>query len=251
MADIEPVPTPTRPKNFRIDFIDPLFAVAIHIGFVEGLLHEGWLHDRVVPKQLGDLANLLIFVAAFWTIVASWVGYHQSIRKKPIVGQARFVLDILLLALYIFLLLYFRKPFAEAVLLTAVYVLYVAWDFYKTKEYPEIYYAVAPPSGPAYVGRCFAEWLQPGRYAALRSEAVTVGWAVFFVILIPYTLFPIAASDGGKIGFAIALVFANTIYRYDKVTQGTWICSVPFKLLMAAMVAYLVLYHTRVLCIGT
>jgi modification methylase len=32
--------------------------------------------------------------------------------------------------------------------------------------------------------------------------------------------------------------------------QGTWICSVPFKLLMASMVVYLILYYTKVLCVG-
>jgi hypothetical protein len=238
--------------KFKIDFIDPLFAVAIHIGFVEGLLHEEWLHDRYVPTQLGEFANLLLFIAGFWTIVASWVGYHKSIHAKPIIGQARFVLDILLLALYILLLVYFTKPLAVAVILTAIYMLYIAWDFYKTKEYSARYYGSTPsPNGLVYLARCLAECIIPGRYESLRSEAVTAGWTVFFAILVPYALFPAAISDTGKFFFAGVLILANSIYRYDKVSRGAWICSVPFKLLMAAMIGYLVLYHTKVLCFGS
>jgi hypothetical protein len=240
--------TPNDEAKFKIDFIDPLFAVAIHIGFVEGLLQDKWLHDRFVPTQLDDFANLFMFIAAFWTIVASWVGYHKSIQAKPIIGPMRFVLDIMLLALYIFLLLYFRKPLAVAILLATIYCLYVAWDFYKTKEYPKKYYDATPPSGLVYLGTCFAEWLQPGRHARLRNEAVTTGWAVFFAILIPFTFFPLVLSDTGKSGFAVIVIVANRIYRYDKGSQGAWICSIPFKILMAAMVAYLILYHTNVLC---
>jgi uncharacterized membrane protein len=85
----------------------------------------------------------------------------------------------------------------------------------------------------------------------LLSEAVTAGWTVFFVILIPFTLFPIADGNGGKIAFAAALVIANGLYRRDKGSRGTWICSIPFKLLMAAMVGYLILYHTNVLCFSS
>src|SRR5262245_38511415 len=94
--------------KFRIDFIDPLFAVAIHIGFVEGLLKEDWLHLYSVPATWQDWANLAMFSASLAVIVASWVGYHLSIARNAIIGDMRFVLDVLLLVLYIFLLLYFR-----------------------------------------------------------------------------------------------------------------------------------------------
>ncbi|WP_339026630.1 hypothetical protein WI604_17805 [Bradyrhizobium symbiodeficiens] len=235
--------------DFTIDFIDPLFAVAIHIGFVEGLLNEHWLHERVFPHTWADFANLALFVSAFWTIVASWVGYHKSIQSKPIMGQRRFVLDILLLALYIFLLLYFRDPIAEAIILAAIFTLYISWDFYKTVEYSDRYYNSAPvPSGLVFLSWCFAEWLQPGRHIHLRSEAITVGWTAFFFVLIPLALLPLSGSDGGKFAFAAIFVLANTIYRYDKGSQGTWICSIPFKIFIAAIIGYLVLYHTKVLC---
>src|SRR5262245_4102359 len=89
----------TKERSFLIDFIDPLFAVVIHIGFVEGLSHQKWLHARSIPSSTEDWANLLLFVAGFLTIVLSWVGYHKSIKKRPIEGDMRFILDVVLLVL--------------------------------------------------------------------------------------------------------------------------------------------------------
>jgi hypothetical protein len=247
-SDASP-PKPSRDDNkFKIDFIDPLFAVAIHIGFVEGLLHENWLHTRGYPNSLSDIANLLLFIAAFWVIVASWVGYHKSIYVKPIIEEARFILDVVLLTLYIFLLLYFREPIGLVALMVAIYFLYVAWDFCKTKEYSNSYYETGTPGGLRYLGMCFAGWLQPGRYTLLRSEVVTLGWMIFFLILFPFTLLPHMESDWGKIALAAILIVANSIYRCDKLWRGAWICSTPFKLFMAAMIIFLVLYYTRLLC---
>jgi hypothetical protein len=240
-------------NNFRIDFIDPLFAVAVHIGFVEGLLKESWLHDRNFPTHLGDWANLSLFVAAFWTLVASWVGYHKSIQTKPIIRGERFVVDILLLTLYILTLLYFRDPFALGVLMFAIYVLYIAWDFYKTKEYKDTYYgaqATETPGVMKYLGLCLGEWLKPGLHPNLQSVVVTFGWAVFFLFLVPFTLFPETRTEWGKIGFAATLIVANSIYRFDKRSSGVWIYSTPFKMFMAAMVGFVILYQTRVLCFG-
>ena len=48
--------TPAEPKAneelWRIDFIDPLFAVAIHVGLVEGLMKEHWLEGAPISREL-------------------------------------------------------------------------------------------------------------------------------------------------------------------------------------------------------
>jgi hypothetical protein len=67
---------------------------------------------------------------------------------------------------------------------------------------------------------------------------------------VPLALILAVATDGGKIGFAISMTFGNSIYRYDEGTEGTWICSIPFKLVMAGMLAYAILYHTKIFCFG-
>src|SRR6266850_6590547 len=92
---------PRRPENsIFIDFLDPLFAVAISIGFQNGILLEPWLQNWVWPKS-GELFHLFVFVLGMLTITLSWFGYHQSIRNKPLESNGRFILDIELLILYI------------------------------------------------------------------------------------------------------------------------------------------------------
>ena len=230
-------------KNFKIDFIDPLFAVAIHIGIVEGLMTEPWLAEhehRSFPTTLPEYANLLLFVAGIWTIVASWVGYHVSIQKREIKGEARFVLDIVLLGLYIFLLLYFRSPLAMALLLASIYAVYIAWDYFKTVEYAGEFYGPISlpereplvPNGLTYLWRCVAEWISPSADRRLISSAVTVGWAAFFLVIVPFTTWPAATTNYGKIAFAVVLMLANHFYRSDKQNMGKVICSGTVKLLI-------------------
>jgi hypothetical protein len=163
--------------KFRIDFIDPLFAVAIHIGFVEGLLTESWAHDRTFPA-FNDIANIwMFFVGLFFVIVTSWVGYHLSIERRPLKQNERFYIDIVLLVLYFFVLLYFRSPSKMCVLLVLIYVFYIAWDYYKTREYDQEFYGGGPPpTGIGYLRLCARGWFRRNSAPALIGEVVTFGW---------------------------------------------------------------------------
>lgn len=238
-----------RDSKFKIDFIDPLFAVAIHIGFVGGLMEEPWFKSFIAPTRVIDFANLAMFVAGFWLLVGSWLGYHQSIIKKPIVGNQRFILDIVLLMLYIFLLLYFRNPPSVSVLLVAVFAIYVLWDFHKTIEHRTEYYSGDVPSLFGYIMSCLKGWLCPdNNQSTLTGEIVTVGWTVFFLILLPFSFFLPTSEQWVKLGFALVVILATTLYRLDKGWGGKWIQSIPFKIFMGAALAYIVLYTTRVLC---
>lgn len=80
-------------KNFQIALIDPLFAVAVHIGFIEGIMQEQWFKEWHMPSG-NDAFNLLVFGLCFLTIVLSWLGYHESIVYKPVRGIPRFLLDV-------------------------------------------------------------------------------------------------------------------------------------------------------------
>jgi hypothetical protein len=150
--------------------------------------------------------------------------------------------------LYILLLLYFRNPPIFAALLFAVFVIYVVWDFYKTKEHTGSYYPGGPPTFFQYVSRCLTGWLFADRESKLIGEIVTVGWTIFFAILIPFAFLPAVGTDWGKLCLALVVISAVTRYRLDKKHSAKWIWSVPFKILMGASVAYIVLYDTRVLC---
>jgi hypothetical protein len=248
MTDQKRVDPPPESK-FRIDFIDPLFAVAIHIGIVEGLMGEAWLQDRRIPMHFDEYADLLMFSAGFWLLALSWVGYHASIQRRAILSDARFILDIILLILYMFLLVYFREPKIFSVLLLFIFIIYVIWDFYKTKEHKEEYYGPSTPTFLAYTTQCISGWLFPTSVSKLRGEVVTVSWTIVSAVLVPFAFLPSAAESSGKLTFALVVIGVVTRYRFDKKPSAVWVWSLPFKILLASSVAFIALYNTRLLCV--
>jgi Ca2+/Na+ antiporter len=241
--------SPERDEGrFRIDFIDPLFAVAIHIGFVEALLKQDWLHDRVFPQQLIDLANVAMFIAALSVLVASWVGYHESINVLAIKGNGRFVLDIVLLILYILLLLYFEKPWYIAVWMVLIFMVYCWWDYLKTREYPQRYYGENPGDLVNYLTRCFLGWCN-GREPTLMGGAVNLGWTIVLAIVAPLAFLPATNTEVGKLVFAVGLVSANIAYRYDKKHSGAYVCAMPLKVAMLLVFACDILLYSNLLAI--
>ena len=129
-------------SRIAIDFIDPLFAVVLHISFAEIILKEGWFGDfRLVWNEpnLFEVATLLL---AYTAIIHSWIGYHRSINKNPIkldkgAGQLRFMLDIVLLVAY-FVLVVSLKNFQRTLwTLVFIYAVFFLWDQCKRVEQPE------------------------------------------------------------------------------------------------------------------
>jgi hypothetical protein len=66
-----------------IDFIDPLFAVVLHISFVE-IMTKPWFSEIRLVIHSPYLFHLGTLILAYTTIINSWIGYHQSIKKNPI-----------------------------------------------------------------------------------------------------------------------------------------------------------------------
>lgn len=154
-------------RDFRVDFIDPLFAVAVHIGFTHGIIEEQCLKNWNWPKG-EELFDLGVFGLGFLTLLLSWEGYHASIIEKPLKGFWRFILDVLLVMLYVLILVKFKDFSAALSLLALTYLLFLVWDSFKIKEYPEKYKPSEDRKG----------WLQ--RY---RREVVTFVWFVVFTVL--------------------------------------------------------------------
>ena len=235
--------SPPPESKFRIDFIDPLFAVAIHIAFADGLMTEKWLEERRIPTQPDEIANVFLFAVGIATLVASWLGYHQSILQRPIVGNARFVWDVILLILYILLLLYFKSPIAVCVFMFSIFAVYVFWDYCKTVEddlYKDYYYnrySTKHPSFFTYLCRCAQVWFHRDSHNNLMGEAVTFGWSIYFGLLVPFALIPVPEGyiNAKKLLAAATIFLGVRMYRYDKKHSGAWICSVIFKLVMAIM----------------
>jgi hypothetical protein len=137
-----------EPQKIGIDFIDPLFAVALHIGFNDWFIRQKWFEAWRFPSGVDEWFTVLTFWLGFWTIVLSWVGYHKSILTKPLLGhKLRFSLDVLLVVAYALLLVQSSDFFAVLTLLALIYVMYALWDWGKMLEYPPDEYPEKYPPG--------------------------------------------------------------------------------------------------------
>ena len=129
--------------RIAFDFIDPLFAIVIHISFVEGIMKQDWFDDpSLIVESWPHAFELFVLGLAYVFVILSWVGYHISIIHYPLKpdtlpGLLRFGIDVLLLFLYWLLLLKFEQPQFEVLLLAVIFVLFIPWDILKRFEWPE------------------------------------------------------------------------------------------------------------------
>jgi hypothetical protein len=139
-------------KPAGIDFLDFIFTVAFSFGLTpeilnirdfKGLLSEGWVAGGRLPT-CAELFAALTLGLGFLTLALSWFGYHASSISRPlkyetIWGMFRFLLDIVLVALYAVIMLQFRRLGVVLALLALVYGLYYVWDLLKIGEYWVVY----------------------------------------------------------------------------------------------------------------
>jgi hypothetical protein len=127
---------------FAITFIDPLFAIALHLGFSHGLFQEKWFKEWQRPNGSEAFA-IGVFALGFLTIALAWLGYHRSITRKPLRGLARFAIDVCLVMIYAAILMKFTNFGAVLMLLAITYLLYLLWDLAKVVEYRSEYAAMS------------------------------------------------------------------------------------------------------------
>ena len=176
-------------SGFRVDFIDPLFAVAIHIGVVEGFMQTPWDYSKGLMGWAWinwvNARYMLPFMTGIWLLATSWVGYHRSIKRCAIKGDARFILDIALLLIYITVLVKFSDDNAFRWLIFLAFALYIAWDYYKTVEYETYFYKDrTKPWFLGYVLECQRSWYGNGEGGLNRGGVITFVWAVYFGVLL-------------------------------------------------------------------
>src|SRR5262245_4795259 len=127
-----------RPNGLVLDFIDPLFAIAIHISLVEGVMRTHWYlawhQGRVDLPQLtrSDVFNLFVLLLGYLFVFTSWVGYHRSVKNKPIkdetgAGYVRFIIDVVLLIVYAVMLAAFEHFVLVLTLIVISFLLFIFW----------------------------------------------------------------------------------------------------------------------------
>jgi hypothetical protein len=191
-------------QRIVINFIDPLFSVALGGSFAQ-VLAEPWFKNWWTiwdqPATVFAIATLVLL--GYLTVVLSWVGYHQSIRNHPIkvetaAGRLRFTLDVVLLMIYFVLLVSYDNFARELWILAAIYFVFIIWDQQKRLE--------------AKVASA-----EEKKVLQLR-RGVTVFWFVaYFILASLYCFCPPPARFECRDWFVLLAAFSGTfLYRFHK-----------------------------------
>jgi hypothetical protein len=124
----------------RADFMQRFFAVAVSAGFAAKINGLSFIYSMTLPTQ-GELQDVLLLVLAMSVVVGSWDFYFIALKDRPLVDWQRFVLDIVIVSLYIILLISSRYPSAFFMYLCVVIFLYFVWDVLSIKYFPSVYEA--------------------------------------------------------------------------------------------------------------
>ena len=187
-------------SGIAIDFIDPLFAVVISISFVE-VMKRPWFEPGSGSFQVSFAFDITSLGLGYLTVVLSWVGYHLSIRSKPILvetlpGFFRFILDVILLACYWLLLVKFENFLFVLLMLLVVNLVFVFWDQLKWREYA-----------------------RTDTVETRRRRGVTMFWAILFTALFLFYWGLGFSSDSLTVAdwvFVALAYIATILYRLHK-----------------------------------
>ncbi|MGC7871817.1 hypothetical protein ACPUYX_09850 [Desulfosporosinus sp. SYSU MS00001] len=166
--------------QYSITFVDFLFTAAIFIGFAPesyiqaekgtGIFTQKWLLSNIWPSP-HDIILMSSFILCLFTVVLSWFGYHNSIKHKPhkpnVLGMFRFLIDVLLVAIYTLLLMKFTQIQVSLTIISIIFGLYFIWDILLIFEY-----------------RSNSDIPFCKKY---RGELVTFCWFIISILLAKYT----------------------------------------------------------------
>lgn len=112
-------------SKMYVGLIDVVFGVVVALSF------ERIPEVSRVPLSFAG-ASLAI---AYGMVVASWVGFHTSIRAEPHKTWFRFAIDLLLVVDYFVMVNYSSVPGIVFSAYFAMFSLYILWDTLKWVEY--------------------------------------------------------------------------------------------------------------------
>ena len=117
----------------RADLIRRLFAVAISVGFAATLARMTWVQNGALPGP-AELNQTLILGTALLAAVLGWESHLLAMAEKPLFGFSRFLVNLVLVFIYMFLLMASAHPECMLWTLAVVFVLYVVWDVLTMRE---------------------------------------------------------------------------------------------------------------------
>jgi hypothetical protein len=187
------------------------FAVAISVGFATTLVHMKWLNGGRMPT-FGEWQQLARLAVALTTVLLSWEGYFFSIAGKPLTNTSRFVIDFVLVLMYMVLLYTSKIPAFWLYIHAVSFLLYVIWDLISIKEYRSTYVFDGQAEAQPTTGRIYLEALR-GTAGFYRGPIITLAWGIYFAALAASQQVLATQNAFVLAPFALAGLIA---YRHDK-----------------------------------
>src|ERR1700704_5979680 len=166
----------------RADLIRRLFAVAISVGFAATLARMTWVQNGTLPNA-AELNQTLILATALLAAVLGWDGHLLAMTDKPLFGFWRFLVNLALVFIYMFLLMASAHPECMLWTLAVIFALYVAWDILTMREQISSHdpaLAGASRATPAQIRSIYAGGFTGAAHVA-PGPAITLAWSGYFV----------------------------------------------------------------------
>jgi hypothetical protein len=168
----------------RADLVRRMFAVAISVGFAATLAKMSWVQNGALPGP-AELNQTLILGTALLAAVLGWESHLAALAEKPLFGFWRFLVNLVLVFIYMFLLMASAHPECVLWTLAVIFLLYVVCDVLSMREQIASYdpaLAGVPRASTAQIGNVYAGGFA-GRPQVSPGPAITLAWTGYFVLL--------------------------------------------------------------------
>jgi hypothetical protein len=168
----------------RADLIRRLFAVAISVGFAATLARMTWVQNGTLPNA-AELNQTLILGTALLAAILGWDGHLLAMTDKPLFGFCRFLINLALVFIYMFLLMASAHPECLLWTLAVIFILYVVWDVLTMRERISSYdpsLAGVPRATAAQIRNVYAGGFAGAAHVS-PGPAITLAWTGYFVLL--------------------------------------------------------------------
>jgi hypothetical protein len=183
------------------------FSVAVSVGFASKIGEFRFLSASITEATTDQIHQAILLVFAMVVVVGSWEFYFRSIDKHPLTDMPRFVIDIILVSVYIVLLLSVRNFGNFLLYIDIIMSLYVLWDIFKIKAYPRKF--GVRKFTAAEVAKAY---LRGFRLEGWPGPSITLWWfAMFLLVSLSHWLFP-----GEFFFIAVGSAAAYVLYRLDQ-----------------------------------
>jgi hypothetical protein len=162
--------------DLREDFMRRWFGIAISVGFATTVVQMPWVQNGRSPTYV-EWEQLFRLLAALSATVLSWEGYLMSISTKKLYELRRYIIDVGLVFIYLFLLLTSKFPYFWLSLHAITFGFYILWDYLTAKCHPDWYKAEqGTPVWQIY-------WRGLVGSSVDRGLAITLVWSAYFAWL--------------------------------------------------------------------